>query len=473
MAAKVRKFNTVESRWERWTIQELVDAKIYLDLSFQSIERWDVKHQRDYASSIIQNKKTSNILIVDVKACLKNSTKKSDKNYFRHILEDFKLDFISVDGNNRKVTVNNILDDLVYFHEGSYDDHFIDKDNCYWSTLEDGLKDELLNKKAFRMEILTKATRDDLRDLFLSINNQVDHNWAEKRNAEGSKIAEIVRDETLRHLGKRDKEDPSKILKYNGTLAKIYPEADLKRRFGDKWIAETLLFSASKGRMYDLMSANLLKHYQLDDEGPYAKHWNSALKKVNITLNLIKHQEKKITGFHASYTNLHLLVEWIYTHDFKIKNTKKFYEWWVRTEYNRRKNEDKTYEVSNGTYHTYKGSFKQLSKSYVKVRQQVQIDDFIRDAVELKGIVVSVDPQRLFSPDQRVELWKAQGGKCPETDRKIPITQVMDASKWAADHIERHIDEGETTLENGRLVDKKWHDEHSGDQLRKDLDKAA
>ena len=131
MAAKVRKFNTVESRWERWTIQELVDAKIYLDLSFQSIERWDVKHQRDYASSIIQNKTTSNILIVDVKACLKNSTKKSDKNYFRHILEDFKLDFISVDGNNRKVTVNNILDDLVYFHEGSYDDHFIDKDNCY------------------------------------------------------------------------------------------------------------------------------------------------------------------------------------------------------------------------------------------------------------------------------------------------------------------------------------------------------
>ena len=43
----------------------------------------------------------------------------------------------------------------------------------------------------------------------------------------------------------------------------------------------------------------------------------------------------------------------------------------------------------------------------------------------------------------------------------------MDASKWAADHIERHIDEGETILVNGRLVDKKWHDEHSGNQLKK------
>ena len=473
MSAKVRKFNTVESRYERWTIEELVDAKIYLDLSFQSIERWDENHQKDYASSIIQNKTTSNILIVDVKACYKNARNRSDKIYFKAIL-DKGFEYISVDGNNRKVTANNILDDLIYFHGGSYEDHFIDKDNCYWSTLEDGLKDELLNKKAFRMEILIKATRDDLRDLFLSINDNVEHNSAEKRNAEGSKIADIIREETLRHLGKIDKEDSSKILKYNGTLAKIYPVKDLKRRFGDKWIAEALLFSASKGRMYDLMSGNLLKHYQLDDDGSYAKHWNSGLKKVNITLNLIKkHQEKKIKGFHASYTNLHLLVEWIDNHDFKIKNTKKFYEWWLETEYNRRKDEE-VYEVSKDTYQTYKGCAKQLSKNYVKIRQRIQINDFIRDAAtELKGVVVSTDPQRLFSPDQRVELREAQGGKCPETGKTIPITEVMDASKWVADHIIRHTDEGETKLVNGRLVDKKWHDEHSGDQLRKGLDKAA
>ena len=466
MSAKVRKFNTVESRWERWTIRELVDAKIYLDLSFQSIERWDENHQKDYASSIIQNKTTSNILIVDVKACYKNSRNKSDKTYFKAIL-DKGFEFISVDGNNRKVTANNILSDLVSFHGGSYDGHFIDKDNCYWSTLEDRLKDELLNKKAFRMEILERATRDDLRDLFLSINDNVEHNPAEKRNAEGCNLADVIRDETLRHLGKRDKEDPSKVLEYNGTLSKIYKEADLKRRFGDKWIAEALLFSASKGSQFDLMAPNLLKHYRMDDEGPFSASWNSALKKVNITLNLIKkHQEKKIKNFHSSYTNLHLLIEWMDNNNFKIKNGKAFYEWWLKTEYNRRLDET-PHEVAKGTSQTYRNCAKQLSKNYVKVRQQVQIKDFIRDATELKGIVVSVDSQRFFSPDQRVELWNAQDGKCPETGKEIPISEVMDAYKWAADHIERHTDEGETKLVNGRLVCKKWHDKHSGDQSRK------
>ena len=82
MAAKVRKFNTIVSRRELWTIDELVNARVYLDLSFQSIDRWDEKHQIDYASSIIQNKTTSNILIVDVEACFNNSKKKSDRNYF-------------------------------------------------------------------------------------------------------------------------------------------------------------------------------------------------------------------------------------------------------------------------------------------------------------------------------------------------------------------------------------------------------
>jgi len=473
MAAKVRKFNTIVSRRELWTIDELVNARVYLDLSFQSIDRWDEKHQTDYASSIIQNKTTSNILIVDVEACFQNSTKKSDKNYFKAIL-DMGFKYISVDGNNRKVTANNILNDLVAFHYGIYDGHFIDVDNCYWSTLEDGLKDELLNKKAFRMEILEMATRDDLRDLFLSINDNVEHNPAEKRNAEGSDLANIIREETLRHLGTRDKEDSSKILEYNGTLAKIYEVKDLKRRFGDKWIAEALLFSASKGTQFDLMAPALLKHYRWDDEGPFSDSWKPGLVKVNITLNLIKkYQEKKIKNFHSSYTNLHLLIEWMCNNDFVIKEGKTFYEWWLKTEYDRRMDEE-AYEVAKGTYQTYKGCAKQLSKNYVKIRQQTQINDFIKDAAtELKGVVVSTDPQRLFSPDQRVELREAQGGKCPETGKTIPITEVMDASKWVADHIIRHTDEGETKLVNGRLVEKKWHDKHSGDQLRKGLDKAA
>ena len=55
MADKVRKFNTIVSRRELWTIRELVDSKIYLDLSFQSIDRWDDDHKTNYSKLFIKS----------------------------------------------------------------------------------------------------------------------------------------------------------------------------------------------------------------------------------------------------------------------------------------------------------------------------------------------------------------------------------------------------------------------------------
>ena len=75
------------------------------------------------------------------------------------------------------------------------------------------------------------------------------------------------------------------------------------------------------------------------------------------------------------------------------------------------------------------------------------------------NLIVSTDPERLYSPAQRIDLWEKQGGiigkcdaVCPETNKKIPFDEVFDADLWQADHIIPWSKGGKTTIENGQLI---------------------
>ena len=50
-------------------------------------------------------------------------------------------------------------------------------------------------------------------------------------------------------------------------------------------------------------------------------------------------------------------------------------------------------------------------------------------------------------------MWKKQGGKSPATGKEIPLTEIYDHTKWQADHIIPWDQGGETTIENGQLIE--------------------
>jgi CRISPR/Cas system Type II protein with McrA/HNH and RuvC-like nuclease domain len=65
-------------------------------------------------------------------------------------------------------------------------------------------------------------------------------------------------------------------------------------------------------------------------------------------------------------------------------------------------------------------------------------------------------------------MWVSQGGKCPQTGKIIPQTEINDHTKWAADHIFPYAKGGTTTLDNGQLVCKVWN-ESKGAKLMSEL----
>ena len=72
--------------------------------------------------------------------------------------------------------------------------------------------------------------------------------------------------------------------------------------------------------------------------------------------------------------------------------------------------------------------------------------------IEEEQNIITLDDTRLATPYQKLELWHIQDGLCPETKTKIPYNEILDSTKWHADHILEHTNGGLTELNNLRLV---------------------
>ena len=89
------------------------DDKIYLDLSFQSEERWNDTQRRKYVKSLFSNSCPTPIVLADVQSCMKYcedtyGVDSADYLYFKE-KDDVGYQYISIDGNNRSRTIGSCL----------------------------------------------------------------------------------------------------------------------------------------------------------------------------------------------------------------------------------------------------------------------------------------------------------------------------------------------------------------------------
>ena len=82
------------------------------------------------------------------------------------------------------------------------------------------------------------------------------------------------------------------------------------------------------------------------------------------------------------------------------------------------------------------------TKKNIGKRHEVYKRRFLRDIPDL----VTKDPERDFTNDQRIVIWRRDNCKCRMCGVEINLNQMH------ADHITRHIEGGRTTLENGRAL---------------------
>lgn len=198
-----------------------------IDLSFQSRARWDMLKRSNFINSCLINMNISKFILVDVKLCLANATEKEDIKYFQSWL-DKGVYHLNVDSNNRTMTLRMFQDDLVRIPHGDYPVgngilYSVDKTNDKFSTMDEDFRNLFLTN-SMSVYVVTSATREQLSDMFMRMNNGEPLNFYEQMNCAYSTTCDTIR--TLA-------DDLADVFESSG----IFKIAEINRRVIDGWFA--------------------------------------------------------------------------------------------------------------------------------------------------------------------------------------------------------------------------------------------
>jgi 5-methylcytosine-specific restriction endonuclease McrA len=411
--------------------------KIGLDLSFQSEARWDPKQKSDFITSLIKGMAPSRIIIANIESCLEESVEDSlCYNYFTDWLNRGK-DGISIDGNNRTITIDEYLNDKVAIQHGEYNlpigAIIVNEKNDRFNTHPKLLKEHINNNIRISICEYTKASRADLSELFKNINNGVALNPQELRNATLVPFADEVR----------------KLAKQYGSAFKHIFKTNNRRVIDEQIVNMSVYYSygASEG-----ISKKDKDNAYIDNSTVW-KNFKGAKKAIEETLKLVDKYGN--AGFKdvSTLMNLFISIVHLQKEERNIVDKERFFKWFMATENARVADSTKLVETKTES-RDYEGCNTSTSDVYLVARYNYITKDLQTIPTD---IVTLVDPERLFSRAQRYEMWSRQGGVCPRTDKVIPEEDINNHELWAADHVIPYSKGGATTIENGELVCKEYN----------------
>lgn len=416
-----------------------------LDLSFQSPARWPDSQKTEYITSLIIGRAATSIVVANIDKCMENLSKHSRHYAYFKKWKDLGFKWISIDGNNRTITIDEYLAGKVSIEHREYllpgGPVEINSKNDRYNTHPQEMRDYINSCIFVSICEYTTATRDDLSDLFIAINNGVSLNAQELRNAVLVDFAIGVRD---------------LVEQYGDAFKYISKAKDNSRRARDEQIVNLAVYNAI-GASKGITKSHKDDAYK-DNSTVSIAFEKGGSKIIEDTLKMIiKYAD---AGFKdvSTLMNLFIAVKHLHKEGRKIIDRQKFFEWFMASE-NARIG-DKTYlaETKEGENRTYAGCNKSTTDIFLIARYDYIVKDLQNISMD---IVFTPDPERLFTPQQRYEMWERQGGVCPATGKKIPQDQINNHELWHADHIKPHSKGGLTTLENGQLVCKEYNQEKS------------
>ena len=432
-------YNNVDHKLTSLFIRDL-KKRTARDDSFQSEGRWDSKQKIKYITSLVTGMAPSKIVIANIKKCLENAeTDSYDFDYFNDWYKQ-KYENISIDGNNRTVAIQEYMDGKVSIKHGDYilpsgKVIQIDSTNDTWSKHPNDFRDYINDNVTVTVSEYSNATRADLTLLFLNINDGMSLNQQEMRNPILVPFADWVRCIT--------KET------YSSMLIKVFPtKKQLVRRTIDDFIVGMAIY-VTYGTSVTIQAGEKNKAYE--DDSTVGSQTKRAGKIITDFANFVKRNAGNELKESSTLFNLFMTYYHIIDGNYVIKNESQFYKWFISKE-NKRIGDTKTIMTTKGgesrTYSSCNGT---MSSPELTARFQYiikDLNDVIGEFVFLK------DENRLFNKTERYQLWEKQNGKCPETGKEIPESEINDDSKWAADHIIPFSRGGKTIMENGQLIDK-------------------
>ena len=223
-----RTYSPIVSDFYKYTVESFYDSlidKTRADYGFQSRVRWKKDNKSSYITSLILGMAPSKFILASTSACKVTSKGIKDQKYYEEWSKK-SIDFLNIDSNNRVTTLKEFKNNEFGIEPGMYEINgqvveIIEGENDTFDTLPGVIKSTFLNA-LITVEIITAATREQLSNLFIRMNDGISLNGPEKRNAVICKFADEIR---------------SLATEYEALLKVYFTPADINRRKVDDFIA--------------------------------------------------------------------------------------------------------------------------------------------------------------------------------------------------------------------------------------------
>ena len=461
---------TYKESEENWmTVEEIIQVVqshlIFLEESYQvgtlEASRWGLPEMARFFWSIMSGYNPSTIVWIDIQKSyeyfLNAGTDDDSMNYYKGLLKD-NYKYITVDGNNRTITLVDIVAGKVALKPGHYSvPEFGEKSTKFNIQVKKG--SNKFNKlvkpliacfysRKIRVTTYTNLSVDDGGVVFRAINDGMKLSDHQTRQSHASFLADWVRD--MRK-------------KYILSFKKVFTDGVINKLNADEFVAKCLSYTVSK----DSSKSTLDTLYK--NPGAVSNKFLSKSDdwfKSNIQSFFKEMGTYKWTSKTALFDAWVLVSEWKQEKDTKVQDMKAYLAIYYRELISLSNSKD-TYESPCSKLQEqvmdYAGLLtKNLNPKVSEFRRNIILGRIESKLVD-DGIIVQQESpnNRFFTAKQKMELWEEQDGVCPGTGESIPMAEIFDHTKWQADHKDPFDNGGKTTIPNGQLVSAKWNNQKS------------
>jgi len=407
--------------------QENKADSVKADFSFQSRVRWTLENKRSYMTSLVLGMAPSKFILADTEQCGLTTRNTSDIKYYDGWRNE-GVNYINVDSNNRVTTIAEYYNNQFGLESGFYDVddsivEIIEGENDTYDQLPDIVR-ERLNAATITIELVTSASREQLSELFIRLNDGMSLNGPEKRNAVICDFASEVRRLATKH---------------QSYLSCFFAPKDIHRRKVDDFIAglAMIYFHGISITISDKSLWNAYRSGSNEDLGVY--------KFVDFLEKFFKFLGDNIKVIPNKNTILDLFYIYLKLNNdrYVIEDRKKFFKEFFKVNAKLLDDPEK-YEYNNGRDATYKELLRSREVKFNNLRYSLITDKGEFDPTKY---AVKRDSRRGFSKEEKFVAAVNQDFVTPE-GKQIDPTKLYDWEEYQGGHIEPWSEGGETNQEN-------------------------
>jgi hypothetical protein len=424
-----------------------LDKKIKLSESFQRgtdlVSSWNNDNKKDYIHSTLAGTATNPIHLVDIKKALKYNEGSDPESYeiFKKYDEEGYI-YLSIDGNNRSIALKDFREDSFKMYQREYPtDRLlveVKKDYDTYSTMRSTLR-EVFDYARVNLIVYSNVTIKQCSELFRDVNRGKTLNHQQFRQSYLCPTADWGR---------------ATRKKYYKSLNNFITDGDMREMDGDEFIVKMMSFA----------------HFGECDKGKFDRmYFDSNTGHIEKLRLFTKNESNFKSVLHNFFTDIsvgtnklspnavfdYFILLWNYKLDnIKVDNHKDFYKLWLDSYSTLQADTEPMTIEGEESLFTFNDTIRKPLKHFGQFRQD-EIKKVIEHVAIEKGYLVQQGntKDRFFTNIQKYLLWKKQDGKSPASGKEISLTEIYDHTKWQADHIIPWDQGGETTIDNGQLIE--------------------